>query len=82
VGEVAEQVFDAPVRLGAPSALGGWSLGGLVDVVRSPIYSTGVGLALYGARGRSPAPVTPDRDEGSMLSRLSRRVSDWMSDAF
>jgi cell division protein FtsA len=82
VGEMAEQVFDAPVRLGAPSALGGFNLGGLVDVVRSPIYSTGVGLALYGARGRSPAAMATEGDDGSVLSRLARRVSDWMNDAF
>src|SRR5713101_444851 len=37
VPELAEQVFDLPVRVGVPSALGG-----LADVVRSPISATGV----------------------------------------
>ena len=54
--ELAEEVFHAPVRLGLPQGVSG-----LVDVVRNPIHSTGVGLLLFGRenymrRGRS-APV-------------------------
>ncbi len=41
--ELAEEVFHAPVRLGLPQGVTG-----LVDVVRNPIHSTGVGLLLYG----------------------------------
>ena len=37
--ELAEEIFHMPVRLGAPQ-----SVTGLGDVVRNPIYSTGVGL--------------------------------------
>ena len=40
--ELAEEVFHMPVRLGVPQYVSG-----LVDVVRNPIYSTGVGLLLY-----------------------------------
>ena len=54
--ELAEEVFHAPVRLGLPQGVSG-----LVDVVRNPIHSTGVGLLLFGRenyvrRGRG-APV-------------------------
>lgn len=45
--EIAEQIFDMPVRRGAPNGIGG-----LVDVVASPIYSTAVGLVLCGYRNR------------------------------
>jgi cell division protein FtsA len=41
--ELAEDIFKMPVRLGLPR-----SMTGLVDVVNNPIYSTGVGLLLYG----------------------------------
>ena len=41
--DLAEEVFHMPVRLGMPQ-----SITGLVDVVRNPIYATGVGLLLYG----------------------------------
>src|SRR5262249_52986080 len=40
--ELAEQVFDAGVRYGLPHGLGG-----LVDVISSPSWSTASGLLLY-----------------------------------
>jgi len=43
VVELAESVFQIPVRLGVPQYVRG-----LADVVRNPIYATGVGLLLYG----------------------------------
>ena len=43
VVELAEEIFHAPVRIGAPH-----NVNGLADIVRNPIYSTGVGLLLYG----------------------------------
>lgn len=40
-------------RLGLPARIGGpGQITGLVEAVRSPTYSTGVGLALYAARAR------------------------------
>jgi cell division protein FtsA len=45
--EYTEARLGLPARLGAPD-----QLAGLVETVRSPAYSTGVGLALYGARSR------------------------------
>ncbi len=41
--ELAEEVFHMPVRQGMPQ-----HIKGLVDVVKNPIYATGVGLLLYG----------------------------------
>jgi len=41
--ELAEEVFHMPVRLGCPQHVSGIS-----DVVRNPIYATGVGLLLFG----------------------------------
>ena len=41
--EMTEQVFDAGVRYGLPRGLGG-----LVDVISSPSWSTASGLLLYG----------------------------------
>lgn len=43
--ELAEQVFNLPARRGVPRGIGG-----LVDVVSSPMYATGVGLVIYGSR--------------------------------
>src|SRR5712692_954379 len=77
VPELAEQVLDLPARRGVPGALGG-----LADVVRSPIYATGVGLAVYGARGRSPARGPFDAGDGRLFVRLARRVSEWFGEIF
>jgi cell division protein FtsA len=43
--ELAEEIFHMPVRIGIPTYVTGLS-----DVVKSPIYSTGVGLLLFGRR--------------------------------
>ena len=43
--ELAEMVFEMPVKLGVPQ-----EIGGLRDVVNSPKYATGVGLLKFGAR--------------------------------
>ena len=43
--EIAEQIFDLPIRRGCPGGVGG-----LADHVNSPTFATGVGLALYAYR--------------------------------
>ena len=54
--EVAEQVLGLPTRRGVPT-----KIGGLVDVVRSPAYATGVGLVMFGAEQRPAAAAAPGR---------------------
>ena len=60
VVELAEEIFHLPVRIGMPS-----EVSGLVDIVRNPTYSTGVGLLLYGLKhaqektGRQPSREPP-----------------------
>ncbi|MBN9460220.1 MAG: cell division protein FtsA [Burkholderiales bacterium] len=68
--ELAEDIFLKPVRIGMP----GYS-GGLADVVRSPRYSTAVGLLeearLQRLRGRKVA-----EQSGSFKETL-RRMKEW-----
>src|SRR5580765_345810 len=45
VAEIAEQIFDLPVRRGMPT-----DVGGLADHVNSPAFATPVGLVAYGQR--------------------------------
>jgi cell division protein FtsA len=45
--EIAEQIFDLPIRRGSPTGIGG-----LADHVGSPAFATAVGLVLYGQRHR------------------------------
>jgi cell division protein FtsA len=76
VPELAEAVFDLPVRRGIPDAVGG-----LTDVVKSPIYATAVGLAVYGARRQSASTVV-DTGERRQFGRFSRRLAGWFSEIF
>jgi len=45
ISEYAENLWGMSVKLGVPK-----NLGGLTDAVHSPIYSTAVGLCLYGSK--------------------------------
>lgn len=71
--ELAEEIFEAPVRCGVPS-----HIGGLQDVVRSPMYSTGVGLVLFGLQQQygSQASRFRIRDD-SIFGRVKQRMRDW-----
>ena len=76
IPELAEEVLGMPVRRGIPERVGG-----LTDVVRSPIYSTGVGLVLYGRDhlGNKFFPVRPDRN---LYGRILQRMQTWIRDFF
>jgi cell division protein FtsA len=74
VPELAESVFDQPVRRGIPG-----DVGGLAQVVKSPMYSTAVGLALYGARRQRPISTWADTP-GVNLGRWGRRLLGWLSE--
>jgi cell division protein FtsA len=69
--EAAERFIGLPVRRGTPK-----NIGGLMDVVNSPVYSTGVGLVLYGAANQREAP-RKFRGNG-----IISKVSKWMGEYF
>jgi cell division protein FtsA len=74
VPELAESVFDQPVRRGVPG-----EVGGLVEVVSSPTYATAVGLALYGARRQRTTSASPD-PMAAGLGRVARRLFGWLGE--
>jgi cell division protein FtsA len=76
VPELAEGIFDQPVRRGDPIGVGG-----LADVIQSPIYSTAVGLALYGNHARS-AGESGAAANATPMGRLTRLVTGFLSDIF
>jgi len=73
--EIAEQVFNLPVRRGYPMGITG-----LVDLVNSPIYATGVGLVIYGSKNRPKRP--PSSGKANILVKASRRMRDWLGEFF
>jgi cell division protein FtsA len=76
--DLAERVLGQAVRRGAPAAVDG-----LVEAATSPIYATGVGLALYGARrGPTTRMVAEGTGERGTLGRLRRRFAAALGDLF
>jgi cell division protein FtsA len=73
--ELAEEIFHVPVRLGLPG-----QVKGLSDVVRNPIYSTGVGLLLY-ARDNS-APASGAGALGGNVAGMFERMKSWFKGNF
>ena len=74
--ELSEQLLDMPVRVGLPVGISG-----LVDVVNSPLYATGVGLVLWGARNRGADLVTAYQ-AGGLMDRVVGRMKQWFAEAF
>jgi len=68
--ELAEQIFDLPVRIGHPH-----NIGGVVDVVSTPQWATGVGLVVYGMK-RGPGESFK-RSGGGVLGKVAGRMKDW-----
>ena len=73
--DLAEEVFHMPVRLGVPQGVSG-----LVDVVRNPIYATGVGLLLFAHQCRGSGGVDIRREGG--LNGVMRRMKSWFQGNF
>ena len=79
VVELAEEIFHTPVRIGMPQ-----EVQGLNDIVRNPIYSTGVGLLHYGlkqqknrnARSGARTRSTRVKSEGSFFSRAKQWIQN------
>ncbi len=69
--DLAEEILGLPVRLGVPQ-----NIGGLVDVVKSPVYATGVGLVLYG-KNHEGIRHFKVRDE-NVYKKVRQRMRNWL----
>lgn len=67
--ELAEEIFHMPVRLGTPQ-----NIRGLKDIVNNPIYSTGVGLLLYGMKQQGSGQTPISDEEDSLWTRMKAWV--------
>ena len=76
VVDLAESVFNMPVRIGGPQ-----QVVGMDNVINNPIYSTSVGLLLYGLQQQ-----TERRRPNGMLSHglggVWNRMSSWFQGNF
>jgi len=73
--ELAEEIFHMPVRLGLPQFVAG-----LVDIVRNPIFSTGVGLLLFGYQNRALREA--EARMGGSFNAVMKRMKSWFQGNF
>ncbi|MFV1952137.1 MAG: cell division protein FtsA [Nitrospinota bacterium] len=76
MSEIAEDIFQLPVRRGLPKGIGG-----LVDVVNSPIYATSIGLLLYGIKKGSNGN-SRGLGERNLFEKIFVRMKGWIEDFF
>ncbi|WP_043765349.1 cell division protein FtsA [Algiphilus aromaticivorans] len=73
--ELAEEIFQVPVRLGLPQE----QVKGITDVTKNPSYATAVGLLLFGRDQRPQERV--DFDQAG-LKQLWGRLRNWFQGNF
>lgn len=74
VVELAEEIFHMPVRLGTPKGILG-----LTDAILDPVYSTGVGLLLYGQKEFQEKGVSTVNTQND---NIFQRVKQWVKGNF
>lgn len=77
MSELAEDVFQVPVRVGAP-----YGLGGLIDVVNSPRYATSTGLILYGKKSHKTGKTREQLQGRNLFEKIFSRMRDWAEEFF
>ena len=71
--ELAEEVFQVPVRRGIPSGIEGLS-----EIVKSPVHATGAGLLLFAAK-QYQGRLHQFAGQG-FFGRFCHRVRDWFTE--
>ncbi len=74
--DLAEEIFHVPVRLATPVGVTG-----LTEMVRNPIYATGVGLLLYGQKQHETG-VVAERGQQDMEISFVERLRQWVKGNF
>jgi len=72
--DLAEEIFDMPVKLGIPKGFSG-----LIDLAKSPIHATGVGLIMYALSHRYELEGILSEGEVGLFERIWERMKGWFS---
>ncbi|MCG8687628.1 MAG: cell division protein FtsA [Desulfobacterales bacterium] len=73
ITEIAESVFNVPVRVGDPNRIGG-----LKDIVKNPAYATGVGLVIFGSSANCKLEIGHTESQG--VQNILNRMKQWFKD--
>ena len=74
--EMAEAIFDMPIRRGTPKGVKG-----LMDLVNSPLYATVVGLVLFGYKDLLSGKRHKLRGR-NMFDKVLGRMKEWVKEFF
>ena len=77
VAELAENVFQMPVKIGVPGGFGG-----LTETARSPHHATGVGLVRYGMMQHDDNTGSVRLRNEESFNRIFRRMKEWIKEFF
>jgi cell division protein FtsA len=69
--ELAEEIFELPVRRGVPR-----NVGGLTDRIQSPEFATSVGLSIWGSKHHSKPRFRIY--DGSSFRKVRARMREWL----
>jgi cell division protein FtsA len=76
VSELSEQIFNMPVRCGVPTGIGG-----VAEIVNSPLYATAIGLILQGSRVRTKN-ILKKGEATTSIKGLNKKLQKWFSEFF
>ena len=75
VDVLARETLEMPVRIGSPQGVGG-----LMDQIGNPAFSSSIGLLLWGAR--TVRGYEPMRFESAPATGMAARMRDWLRGLF
>ena len=64
--ELAESIFQVPIRLGVPN-----NVSGLGEILSSPMYATGIGLLMFGMGGGSARGHIYEKSAARIIETLA-----------
>lgn len=77
IQELAEKVFEMPVKLGIP-----YGFGGLTEAAKSPVHATGVGLCMYGMEQMKNRRGRKTFGGEDNFKRIFDRMKSWVKEFF
>lgn len=73
--QLASEDLNLPVRIGVPC-----HVGGMADIVNSPVYATVLGILIYGFRNLAYVEAAPTADP--LIGGIMSRFLSWLKDFF
>lgn len=76
IAELGEEIFQVPVRIGLPTGMGG-----LIDVVDSPVFATSAGLIQYGVKSFKAGKMQ-EIEGRNLFEKIFSRMKGWAEEFF